>query len=127
MRGPNWLPSRASDAQQGERMSESVAVPMRILPGAFNMFCGNFVVTGPTPDGMLQLAFCEDFVVFDQMMIEPDPAGGPGAARFAFPNGAAERVVLGRVKFSVQAADQLIALLQEYSAKAKQAVETLQG
>lgn len=81
--------------------------------GYFNISPSSFVVSQPTPDGGMQIIFCDDFVGVSKMTVSADEgtADTGGQSQLSFET-KAERVAYGRVKLSASGARGLIALLQ---------------
>lgn len=110
---------------QGKQLdNESQSIPVTYRLDAFFVRSSSFVVSGPTPDGQLQVEVCEDIVRQQKMtpVFETTAEGRPEVATSVNFEGNAERVVLGTLKMSVPDAIALVHLLQQQIHKVEEAM-----
>ena len=89
-------------------------------PGIFHIAPSSFVISQPTPDGSLQIQFCDDFVATETMTVtQSEKPGAEETPEFSF-SSAPERIVYGKVKLSLKAAKGFVALLNTHIALLEQ-------
>lgn len=90
-----------------------VEVPITKAEGFFSLSPSQFLVSAPTPDGALQILFCDDFVGTAKMVLTGEESEGAVTNVQAEFVNSAERVAFGRIKLTATKARELKKLLEE--------------
>lgn len=98
---------------------KQISLPVEEATNAFYLRATTFIVTGPTTDLSIQIAFCEDIIRHRTMDLTDD---GSGAIKVQF-DGQPARLVLGTTKLTLQGAKDLVALLNDHIQKVEQVLQ----
>jgi hypothetical protein len=99
---------------------KQITLPVEEATNAFFLRAQTFIVTGPTTDLSIQIAFCEDVIRHRSMDVSDD---GSGSIKLQF-DGQPARLVLGTAKLSLQGAKELVSLLNDHIQKVEEVLKT---